>query len=180
MKKVKKILIFAVLILFNNNTMSAENTTIYDYKFIDIDGNSIDLSVFKGKPLLLVNTASRCGFTPQYEGLEELHQKHKEALLLIGLPCNQFGRQEPGTAKEIQEFCTKNYDISFLLTEKAEVKGRGQHKLYSWLTDEKLNGKSSSSVKWNFQKYLVDEQGRFIDYYMSTTKPMSSKITKYL
>jgi glutathione peroxidase len=124
--------------------------------------------------------ASKCGFTTQYAGLEELHQQFKENLVLIGLPCNQFGGQEPGTEKEIQQFCTKKLGVSFLLTEKIKVKGEGKHQLYIWLTDKKKNGKSSSSVKWNFQKYLVSPEGQLIDYYFSLTKPLSSKITKHL
>ena len=104
----------------------------------------------------------------------------KENLVVIGLPCNQFGGQEPGTEKEVQQFCTKNFGVSFLLTEKIEVKGEGKHQLYNWLTDKKKNGKSSSSVKWNFQKYVVDEKGEFVNYFYSTTKPMSPKITSLL
>ena len=173
-----KNLILLIMILFSFSGIAQES--IYDVTINDINGNPIDLNKFKGKYLLFVNVASECGFTPQYEGLEELHQKHKEALLIIGLPCNQFGGQEPGTSKEIQQFCTKNYGVSFLLTEKIKVKGSGRHMLYSWLTDKKLNGQSSSLVKWNFQKYMLSPKGELIDYFYSTTKPMSPKITSII
>jgi glutathione peroxidase len=165
--------------LFNFSTTNAQES-IYDIEINDISGNPIDLKQFRGKHILFVNVASECGFTPQYAGLEELQQQFKENLVVIGLPCNQFGGQEPGTEKEIQQFCAKNFGVSFLLTEKIEVKGEGKHQLYNWLTDKKKNGKSSSSVKWNFQKYVVDEKGEFVNYFYSITKPMSPKITSLL
>lgn len=165
--------------LFTFTTTNAQES-IYDIEINDISGNPIDLKQFRGKHILFVNVASECGFTPQYAGLEELHQQFKENLVVIGLPCNQFGGQEPGTEKEVQQFCTKNFGVSFLLTEKIEVKGEGKHQLYNWLTDKKKNGKSSSSVKWNFQKYVVDKKGELVNYFYSTTKPMSPKITSLL
>ena len=165
--------------LFTFTNTNAQES-IYDIEINAISGNPIDLKQFRGKHILFVNVASECGFTPQYAGLEELHQQFKENLVVIGLPCNQFGGQEPDTEKEIQQFCTKNFGVSFLLTEKIEVKGEGKHQLYNWLTDKKKNGKSSSSVKWNFQKYVVDEKGEFVNYFYSTTKPMSLKITSLL
>ena len=165
-----------IMALFTFTTSNAQES-IYDVAINDISGNSIDLSEFKGKHILFVNVASECGFTPQYAGLEELHQQFKEGLVVIGLPCNQFGGQEPEAEKEIQQFCTKNFGVTFLLTEKIEVKGDEKHPLYSWLTDKKINGKSSSTVKWNFQKYIVDEKGDFVNYFYSTTKPLSPKIT---
>ena len=124
--------------------------------------------------------ASECGFTPQYEGLQELYELYKDKLMVIGVPSNQFGRQEPGTATEIQSFCKINFGVTFLITEKVDVKGDKQHPLYAWLTQKEQNGVKNSSVKWNFQKYLVDENGKLIDYYFSLTKPMSRKITKHL
>ncbi|MBT5614949.1 MAG: glutathione peroxidase [Flavobacteriales bacterium] len=174
-----KNLILIIMSLFTFTTTNAQES-IYDIEINDISGNPIDLKQFRGKHILFVNVASECGFTPQYAGLEELHQQFKENLVVIGLPCNQFGGQEPGTEKEVQQFCTKNFGVSFLLTEKIEVKGVGKHQLYNWLTDKKKNGKSSSSVKWNFQKYIVDEKGEFVNYFYSTTKPMSLKITSLL
>jgi glutathione peroxidase len=153
---------------------------IYDIEINSLQNNPISFSDFEGKYILFVNVASKCGFTPQYKGLEELHETYKDALVVVGVPCNQFGKQEPGNNEEIQEFCQVNYGVSFLITEKIEVKGDDQHPLYNWLTSKKLNNKKSSSVKWNFQKYLVSPEGELIDYYFSITKPLSSKITKHL
>ena len=174
-----KQLIALLMALVSFSNINAQ-TSIYDIAINDISGKSMDLGAFKGKHILFVNVASKCGFTPQYAGLEELHQQFKDDLVVIGLPCNQFGGQEPGAEKEIQQFCTKNFGVSFLLTEKIEVKGEGKHPLYNWLTDKKINGKSSSSVKWNFQKYVVDEKGEFVNYFYSTTKPLNPKITSIL
>ena len=171
-----KNLILLIMALFTFSNSNAQKS-IYDIAINDISGNPIDLIVFKGKHILFVNVASECGFTKQYTGLEQLHKQFKDELIVIGLPCNQFGGQEPGSAKEIQQFCKKNYGVSFLLTEKIEVKGEKQHPLYSWLTNKKLNGNSNSTIKWNFQKYIVDEKGELINYFFSTTKPMSPKIT---
>jgi glutathione peroxidase len=153
-------------------------TNLYDIKINSLQGKAIDLSAYKHKSILFVNVASKCGFTPQYKDLEELHKTYKDNLMVIGVPCNQFGKQEPGNSNEIEEFCQVNYGVSFLITEKIDVKGADQHPLYAWLTDKSLNGKKSSSVKWNFQKYMVDKDGELIDYYFSLTKPLSSKITK--
>jgi glutathione peroxidase len=153
---------------------------LYDIKIDSLQGKPIKLSDFKNKYILFVNVASKCGFTPQYEDLETLSAAYKDNLVVIGVPCNQFGKQEPGNADEIQEFCQVNYGVSFLMTEKIDVKGDEQHPLYTWLTSKELNGNKSSSVKWNFQKYFVDTEGNLIDYYFSLTKPLSTKITKYL
>ena len=154
--------------------------TIYDVEINSLQKNPIHLSDFKGKHLLFVNVASKCGFTPQYKDLEKLHKEYADNLVVIGVPCNQFGKQEPGNNQEIEEFCKVNYGVSFLITEKIDVKGQQQHSLYKWLTSRELNNNKSSSVKWNFQKYLVSPEGKLIDYYYSITTPMSSKITKHL
>ena len=159
-------------------SMPAPNN-LYDIKIDSLQGKPVDLSHYKGKKILFVNVASKCGFTPQYRGLQELYDEYQDKLMVIGIPCNQFGRQEPGTSNEIQEFCEVNYGVSFLITEKVDVKGSQQHPLYSWLTQKSSNGKKNSSVKWNFQKYLVDEDGQLIDYYYSLTKPTSKKIKKH-
>ncbi|WP_152286372.1 glutathione peroxidase [Flavicella marina] len=153
---------------------------IYDISINTLQGKPISLKDFKGKKILFVNVASKCGFTPQYKGLEDLYQQYKDKLMVIGVPCNQFGGQEPGNSIEIESFCEINYGVTFLITEKIEVKGNNQHPLYQWLTDKSKNGKKSSSVKWNFQKYLIDENGAYIDYYFSTTKPTSTKILNHL
>ena len=152
----------------------------YNIEINSLQNSPILLSNFKGKYILFVNVASKCGFTPQYKELEEMHKKHSDNLVIIGVPCNQFGKQEPGNNEEIEEFCKVNYRVSFLITEKIDVKGTNQHPLYTWLTSRELNNKKSSSVKWNFQKYLISPDGKLIDYYISITKPMSSKITKHI
>jgi len=154
--------------------------SIYDIKINALNGEEIELSTYKGKYILFVNVASECGFTGQYEDLEKLYETYKDNLMIIGVPCNQYGGQEPGTAAEIQTFCKVNYGVTFLLTEKVEVKGANQHPLYQWLTQQSKNGSSSSTVQWNFQKYLVSPEGKLLNYYYSATKPLSDKITKYL
>ena len=159
--------------------MSAKKS-IYDIEINSLQGKPINLSLFKGKKILFVNVASKCGFTPQYKELQKLHNIYEESLVVIGVPCNQFGKQEPGNSSEISEFCQVNYGVSFLITEKISVKGKEQHPLYSWLTNKNENGRKNSSVKWNFQKYLLNEDGELIDYYYSMTSPTSSKIKKHL
>lgn len=166
--------------LVSNTKAMAMNTSIYDIPINSLDGNPIDLTSFKGKNLLFVNVASECGFTPQYKDLQKLSNTYPNTLVVIGSPCNQFGKQEPGDASQIQTFCERNFGVTFLITEKIDVKGKNQHPLYKWLTRKDQNGKKNSSVKWNFQKYLVNKDGKIIDYYFSITKPMSSKITKHL
>ena len=154
--------------------------SIYDIKINALDGSPIELNSFQGKYILFVNVASECGFTNQYEGLQKLYDTHKDDLMVIGVPCNQFGKQEPGNSEQIQSFCKKNYGVTFLMTEKINVKGKDKHPLYEWLTNKDFNGKSNTSVKWNFQKYVVGRNGEFVDYFYSMTKPMSSKITKLI
>ncbi len=161
-------------------SLETKKSSIYDISIDTIGGKSIILEEFQGKKMLFVNVASKCGFTKQYKGLQTLSDKYKEELVVIGSPCNQFGKQEPGDASQIQKFCELNFDVRFLLTTKIDVKGDKQHPIYKWLTSKDLNGKKNSSVKWNFQKYLVDESGILIDYFFSITKPMSSAITKHL
>ncbi|MBC8307845.1 MAG: glutathione peroxidase [Pelagibacterales bacterium] len=161
--------------------MSVNNLdSIYDIKINNITGEPIELSDFKDKYLLFVNVASKCGFTDQYKDLQELHEKYKDDLIIIGLPCNQFGNQEPGNEEEISQFCQINYGVTFLLTEKIEVKGGNQHPIYKWLTDKNLNGVKSSTVRWNFQKYLLDPSGNLINYWYSTTNPLSKKIIQHI
>tara|TARA_B100000809_G_C15139882_1_gene532629 strand:+ start:527 stop:1090 length:564 start_codon:yes stop_codon:yes gene_type:complete len=171
-------------ILFNscaqNDTKMDSLKAVYNISINNIDGESINLDDYKGKFILFVNVASECGFTPQYKELQELYNIYKEDLIIIGLPCNQFGKQEPGNAEEIKSFCSKNYGVTFLITEKIDVKGDKQHPLYSWLTSKEINGVKSSSVKWNFQKYLIGRNGELIDYYYSITSPLSKKITDKL
>jgi len=178
-----KLLILSI-IMFSLFTKSKPKTepseSIYDININALNGDPINLSDYKGKFILFVNVASECGFTGQYEDLQKLYESHQDKLMIIGVPCNQFGGQEPGTASEIQNFCKLNYGVTFLLTEKVDVKGENKHPLYQWLTQQSKNGSSSSTIKWNFQKYLVSKNGELIDYYYSATSPLSDKITKYL
>jgi len=154
--------------------------SIYEIKINDIWGDAIELNDFKGKYILFVNVASECGFTGQYKDLQKLHEQYGSKLVVIGVPCNQFGGQEPGESHEITAFCTEKYSVTFLMTEKIEVKGSNQHPLYKWLTDKNSNGIKNSTVRWNFQKYLVDPSGNLIDYWYSITQPLSQKIIKHI
>lgn len=179
-----KFSILFILFQFSINPTSQlkpkENMSIYNIKINAIDGSPINLNDYKGKHILFVNVASECGFTGQYEDLQKLYDTYQDKLMVIGVPCNQFGGQEPGTSSDIQTFCKKNYGVTFLITEKVDVKGKNQHPLYQWLTDKNLNGIENTTVKWNFHKYLVNSEGQFVDYFYSITKPLSSKITRQL
>lgn len=164
----------------DKNIKQKATTPLYDIKINSLNGKPLDLSTLKGKKILFVNVASKCGFTPQYRELQKLYETYIDQLIVVGVPCNQFGSQEPGGANEIQEFCEMNYGVSFPITEKINVKGAEQHPLYQWLTNKRLNGKQNSTVKWNFQKYLIDENGEIVDFFYSITKPMNPRITKFL
>lgn len=156
-------------------------SSIHQFKAKSIDGETIDFSIFKGKKILIVNTASECGFTPQFKELEEIFEKYKDKnFTIIGFPCNQFGEQDPGSNTEIKSFCTRNYGVSFLMMEKVDVKGDSICEIYKWLTSKTLNGVESSSVKWNFQKYLIDENGFLVKHYLSIKKPNSSSIINWI
>ena len=178
MQTLKKIIPF-IIGFFVSSPLQAQQS-IYEIQIMDINNNLIKLSEFKGKYILVVNVASKCGFTPQYKDLETLYNKYSNKLVIIGVPCNQFGGQEPGSEAEIQSFCANNYNVSFLLTKKANVRGKNIHPLYRWLTNKELNGKFGTTVKWNFQKYLIDTKGNLVNYFYSTTNPLSDKITSYI
>ena len=154
--------------------------SIYEIEIKSIDSKSIDLSDYRGKKILFVNVASKCGFTPQYADLQKLHEQYGDQLVIIGVPCNQFMNQEPGTNEQIAKFCQKNYGVSFLITQKVDVKGDNQHPLYKWLTSKSENGTSDSKVKWNFQKYLINETGQLQEIFAPNVKPMDSKIISTL
>lgn len=149
---------------------------IYAFKVEGLEGDSIDFSAFKGKKILIVNTASKCGYTPQYAGLETLYQQNKDKLVIIGFPSNNFMFQEPGSNEEIAAFCERNYGVSFPMAAKVAVKGKKMAPLYRWLTDKTYNHYQNSSVKWNFQKYLIDETGRLIAVFPPSTEPLSEAV----
>lgn len=177
------ITLFAMLTWSFSNTVNKiekSKKSIYDIKISSIEDETINLNDFKGKKILFVNVASKCGYTPQYAELQKLHEKYKDQLVIIGVPCNQFMGQEPGTNEEIVSFCQKNYGVSFLMTEKVDVKGSSQHPLYAWLTNKELNGHSDSKVKWNFQKYLVSESGELIDVFSPGIDPLDERILSKL
>jgi glutathione peroxidase len=162
------------------NPQHLEKMTLHDIQINNLDGFPINLSDYKGKYILFVNVASECGFTGQYEGLQRLYDQYSKDLMVIGVPSNQFGQQEPGSQTQIKTFCKQNYGVTFLMTEKIDVKGKRQHPLYQWLTNKELNGVKSTTVRWNFQKYIIGRNGELIDYFYSMTRPMSSKITKLI
>jgi glutathione peroxidase len=162
-------------VLFSEN-----ETSFYDLTYVSLEGKSIQMSDYKGKYVLCVNVASKCGYTYQYEELQQLQDQYKENLVVIGFPCNQFLSQEPGTAEEIREFCTKNYGVQFPLSEKLDVKGTKQHPVYQWLTSKQLNGVSDDEVKWNFHKYLISPNGKWLQAFSSKVKPLSSDITSLI
>jgi len=149
-------------------------TTAFDFSFVDLDGQPQSLDQYRGQALLLVNVASKCGFTPQYEGLEAMWREYRErGLVVIGFPCDQFGRQEPGNADEIRSFCSLTYEVDFPLSEKIEVNGANAHPLWSWLKAEKSGLLGLSGIKWNFSKFLVGRDGKVRERYSPTDKPES-------
>lgn len=154
--------------------------TIHAFKVKSLDGGTIDFSKFKGKKILVVNTASACGYTPQYEALEKVYEQYKNKLVVVGFPCNQFGGQESGTATEIQEFCKKNYGVTFPLADKIEVKGENAAAIYKWLCSKTENGVLDATITWNFNKFLLDENGKMLAYFPSKVKPDSDEILKFL
>ncbi len=151
-------------------------TSIHKFSVKALDGTTINFSDYKGKKILIVNTASECGYTPQYADLEALYEKYKEKLVVIGFPANNFGGQEPGTATEIKAFCTKNYGVTFPMADKISVKGDDMAPIYQWLTQKMQNGVLDASIKWNFNKFLLNEKGEIIAKFDSGTKPMSDDI----
>jgi len=154
--------------------------TIYEFKVESLDGKTIDFSNYKGKKILIVNTASKCGYTPQYEGLEKLYEANKGKLVIVGFPANDFGEQEPGSNQEIAGFCQKNYGVTFPMASKITVVGKDKAPIYQWLTEKRHNGFSDSEVKWNFQKYLIDEQGHLVAVFPSAVKPDSEELAAAL
>jgi glutathione peroxidase len=176
MKKISSLIAIILCAL----TINAQQS-FYDLTATTIDGKEFKFSELKGKKVLIVNTASKCGYTPQYEDLEALYKTYKDKnLVIIGFPANNFMKQEPGSNTEIKEFCTKNYGVSFMMMEKISVKGDDMHLVYQWLTQKAKNSKMDSAVKWNFQKYMIDEKGELVDVAYSNEKPTGGKIEEWV
>ena len=164
----------------NKNNMQ-DIQTLHDFVVKDINGKDFDLSTLKGNKVLVVNVASKCGLTPQYEDLQALYDKYKnKGFVVIGFPANNFMGQEPGTNSEIMEFCSVNYGVTFPMMDKISVKGKEQAPLYKWLTNKSENGKIDQKVTWNFQKFMIDEEGHLVDVVMPKESPMSDKIINWL
>jgi len=175
-----RLLIFLFVLFFSTQIM-AQQKTLYDFSAKTIEGENYDFSKLKGKKVLIVNTASECAFTKQYQKLQELYEKQGgDNFEIIGFPANNFREQESGTNAEISNFCQRNYGVTFQMMEKISVKGDNMHPIYRWLTTKEENGVLSTSVKWNFQKFMIDENGRVQDYAYPTTSPTGNKIEKWL
>jgi len=176
-----KKIFFAGLMMVMVLGAMAQGKTLYDFKATTLEGQAFDLSSLKGKKVLVVNTASKCGLTPQYETLQKLYDKYKDRnFVIIGFPANNFMKQEPGTNAEIKEFCTKNYGVSFPMMSKISVKGDDIDPLYKWLTLKTLNGVVDAEVQWNFQKFMIDEQGKLVGFVSPKEKPDSEKIINWI
>jgi glutathione peroxidase len=175
MKRILSLLLLAAALIQAETAQTKEPAvSIYDFKAQRINGQEIALSEYKGKVLLIVNTASKCGFTPQYEGLEALYEKYKDrGFMILGFPCNQFSEQEPGTNEEIANFCRVNYGVSFDMFAKIDVNGDDAHPLFKYLKSEATGIFGTESIKWNFTKFLIDREGKVIDRYAPSTKPAS-------
>ncbi|MEI7471878.1 MAG: glutathione peroxidase [Chitinophagaceae bacterium] len=158
----------------------AAPSSIHSFKVESLDGGVINFATFKGKKILIVNTASECGFTPQYEGLQQLYDQYKDKLVIVGFPANNFGAQEPGSNATIKEFCKSNYGVSFPMAAKISVKGEDQAPIYKWLCNRSENGVMDASMKWNFNKFLLNEEGELLYYFESGVEPMSTTITSKL
>ncbi|MDA3823054.1 MAG: glutathione peroxidase [Bacteroidales bacterium] len=172
--------LISAFLLIAFTTINAQKS-FYDFTVKDINGEDFKLSQFKGKKVLVVNTASKCGLTPQYEGLQELYDTYGgDDFEIIGFPANNFAKQEPGTNEEIAEFCEANYAIAFPMMGKLSVKGDDQHPLYKWLTSESENGLEDSKVTWNFQKYMIDEEGKLVGHFAPQTKPQNNKLVEWI
>ena len=155
----------------SKNTEANMNKTIYDYKVESLDGKEINFADFKGKKILIVNTASKCGFTPQYEDLEKLSKDYQDKLVIVGFPANNFGSQEPGSNEEIGAFCEKNFGVTFPMAAKVSVKGDDTAPIFKYLTDKDLNGVKNTTILWNFTKFLVDREGVVIDRFAPAQDP---------
>lgn len=176
MKYILSIAAFMMLSAFNFPGINS----IHSFKVKSIDGKTIDFSSFKGKKILVVNTASKCGYTPQYDALQKVYNQYKDKLVIVGFPANNFGGQEPGSDSEIQDFCKANYGVSFPMASKISVKGGDMAPIYKWLTSKAENGVLDAEVGWNFGKFLLDENGKLLQYFPSKVKPDSDEILKFV
>ena len=175
----KRLVLILSIVIMTVTAMAQQS--FYDFKVKDIDGKDFDLASLKGKKVLVVNTASKCGLTPQYEQLQEVYEKYGgDNFTIIGFPANNFMKQEPGTNEEIAEFCQKNYGVTFQMMEKISVKGDDMHPLYQWLTQKSKNGVLDSEVGWNFQKYLIDEKGNLVKMVEPKVKPNDEQILGWI
>jgi len=185
----KAFLLFGLLSLANScgfkkviarpdDTITQASASIYDFRMTSLNGDKVDFQKYKGKKLLLVNTASECGFTPQYEDLQKLNDLHGDKIVILGFPANNFGEQEPGTDSEISSFCKENYAVTFQMFSKISVQGSDMNPLYQWLTDKSKNGWNEEAPNWNFCKYLINEKGELMKFYASAINPMSEEILK--
>ncbi len=165
---------------YRTDQVPVQTRSIYDFKVTSLDGGIIDFAAFKGKKILIVNTASKCGFTPQYEGLEKLYEQYKDKLVIVGFPANNFFSQEPGSNETIGEFCKKNYGVTFPMAAKISVKGKNIAPIYQWLCHKEENGVMDAKITWNFNKFLLDEKGTIIAKFNSKTTPLSEEITSKL
>ena len=183
-KKLKKYsFVFLITLLMScmNSYNYEDNLSFYNIKVKTIDGEDFDLSTFKGKKLLVVNVASKCGLTHQYKQLEELYKEYKnQNFTVLAFPSSDFANQEYTDSQKISSFCQKNYGVTFPIFEKVSVKGKSKHDIYQWLTEKHKNGKKNVSVLWNFQKFIIDENGQWVDYFLPTTSPKSKKIVKWI
>lgn len=157
-------------------TNNTSTSSFYSYEAVTIEGDTISFSKYKGKKVLIVNTASKCGYTPQYDELEKLHKQYGDKVAVLGFPCNQFGGQEPGNNTDIKEFCRLNYGVTFQMFDKVNVKGKDKHPLYDWLSDKDKNGWNSDAPGWNFCKYLINEKGELIKFFGSKVTPLSNEM----
>ena len=168
------------ILLILSLLLSSAAPSIYDYKINALESSEqIDLASFKGKKLLIVNVASKCGYTHQYEDLQKLSMQYDDKLVVLGMPCDQFGGQELDSEIEIKQFCTEKFNVTFPMTTVIDVKGDNQHPIYQWLTKKSMNGKGDYTVSWNFNKFLIDENGQLLEYFPSKVKPLDEEIVKY-
>jgi glutathione peroxidase len=175
----KYILSIAAFVMLSAFSFPGVNS-IHSFKVKSIEGKTIDFASFKGKKILVVNTASKCGYTPQYDALQKVYNGYKDKLVIVGFPANNFGGQEPGSDSEIQDFCKANYGVSFPMASKISVKGSDIAPIYKWLTSKTENGVLDAEVGWNFGKFLLDENGKLLQYFPSKVKPDSEEILKFV